>query len=177
MEILKDEVASTMSKMPGTISSNTSEGESYQIVKDKNGNITVFDYGNMLMTKLQYEDRFDKFNWQLEEGMDTIATYSCQKATLNFRGRKYIAWFTTDIPTSEGPWKFSGLPGLIVKVEDSDQLFSFKMIGLIQPKHPFPFKISKTDYLKVTRDDWNLAVQKRGLGMSANFTGGILTIG
>lgn len=177
MHVLKDEDAGAMAKMPGTISSNTREGESYQIVKDKIGNITVFDYGNTVLTKLQYEDNIGKFNWQLEESMDTIATYSCQKATLNFRGRKYIAWFTADIPTSEGPWKFSGLPGLIVKVEDSDQLFSFTMIGLIQPKDPLPFKISKKDYLKVSRDDWNQSVQKRGLGMNANFTSGIMTIG
>ena len=48
-----------------------------------------------------------------------IKTYTCKKATTHFRGRDYIAWFTTDIPIVAGPWKFNGLPGLVIDIEDT----------------------------------------------------------
>jgi GLPGLI family protein len=47
-----------------------------------------------------------------------IGSYNCNKATADFRGRRYMAWYTEQIPVSAGPWKFNGLPGLILKVED-----------------------------------------------------------
>jgi GLPGLI family protein len=47
-----------------------------------------------------------------------IGNYICKKATTDFRGRLYVAWYTEQIPVSAGPWKFNGLPGLILKVED-----------------------------------------------------------
>ena len=167
-----------LSKMPGTVMSNTLDGESYQIVKDKKSSvITVFDYvGATGATKLQYEDKTGKLNWELVDGTDTIARYACQKATLKFRGRNYTAWFTTDIPVGDGPWKFSGLPGLILKVEDADQLFSFSLIGLTQPKTPLPLFLSKSDYLKCTREEFEKQLKKRGMGMQVNFVNGDMSI-
>ncbi|TCC98297.1 GLPGLI family protein [Pedobacter psychroterrae] len=178
INIYKGAEAKDFSKMPGTVMSNTMEGESYQIVKDKHaGVITVFDYvGATGTTKLQYEDKVGKLNWELVEVTDTIAGYPCQKAILKFRGRNYAAWFTTEIPVSDGPWKFSGLPGLILKVEDADQLFSFSLIGLTQPKTPFPLFISKSDYLKCTRAEFDKQVMKRGMGMQINLMNGDMSI-
>jgi GLPGLI family protein len=177
MNVVKDEETSSLSEMTGTVSTNIQEGESYQIVKAKNGNVTVFDYGANALTKLQYEDNFGKLDWQLEAGTDTISSYDCQKATLKFRGRTYTAWFTSDIPVSEGPWKFSGLPGLILKVVDSEKLFSFVMIGLTQPKNVMSFEIPKSEFLKVSKQDYTKQVLKRALGMKVNFTNGIMTVG
>ncbi|WP_316822927.1 GLPGLI family protein [Pedobacter gandavensis] len=167
-----------LSKMPGTKQSNTMEGESYQIVKDKQtGLITVFDYINTIgAMKFQYEDQFPKLNWQLVEGTDTIATYVCQKAVLKFRGRNYTAWFSPEIPINDGPWKFAGLPGLILKVEDADQIFSFTLIGMTQPKTPIPMLITKSDYLKCTRAEFAKQLEKQGLGAQINFTNGAMIV-
>lgn len=60
------------------------------------------------------------FNWQVDNSTKlTILGFNCTKATCNFAGRDYEAWFTTEIPISDGPYKFNGLPGLIVKIADS----------------------------------------------------------
>ncbi|MEJ7558081.1 MAG: GLPGLI family protein [Pedobacter sp.] len=177
VNVIKDDETGSMSEMEGTVSSSALEGESYQIIKSRRGEVTVFDYGQHIVTKLQYEDNFPKLIWQLQEGTDSIGGYACQKATLNFRGRNYTAWFTTEIPISEGPWKLSGLPGLILKVEDAEQLFSFIMIGLIQPKQIMPYQVAKSEYLKISREDYRKQVLKRGAGMKVNFTNGIMTIG
>lgn len=177
VNVIQDDQTNSMSEMQGTVSSNAVEGESYQIVKSKNGNITVFDYGASALLKVQHEDNFGKLNWHLEDGIDTIASYACQKATITFRGRNYTAWFTTEIPISEGPWKLSGLPGLITKLVDSEQLFSFVMIGLTQPQKQMTFQIPKSEYLKVSREDYRKQLLKRAPGMKVNFTNGIMMIG
>jgi GLPGLI family protein len=176
MNVFKGDQAGKVTNMPGTLGSNATEGESYQILKDKKGSITVFDYVSNMSPKLRYEENLGKLDWQLEDGTDTIATYVCQKATLKFRGRNYTAWFTPDIPVSDGPWKFSGLPGLILKVEDADQLYSFTMIGMIQPKDPLPILIEKTDYLKITKEDYNKQIKKKSMGMYVNFSNGIVNL-
>lgn len=69
-------------------------------------------------------------NWKLDNDTLTILGYLCYKASTSFRGRDYLAWFTLDIPVDDGPWKFYGLPGLILKVEDSQKLFEFRAIGI-----------------------------------------------
>ncbi len=63
-------------------------------------------------------------------GDTTIVGYKCKKAICNFRGRKWTAWYTLDIPISEGPWKLDGLPGMIFKAIDSLNQFSFECIGV-----------------------------------------------
>lgn len=64
------------------------------------------------------EEKNEKPVWTLLPDTATILTYHCWKATGHFRGRSYTAWFTMEIPVSEGPWKLCGLPGLIIKAED-----------------------------------------------------------
>ena len=56
--------------------------------------------------------------WQLQEEYKKVSGYQCQKASTTFRGRNYEAWFTSEIPLSFGPWKFNGLPGLILEIYD-----------------------------------------------------------
>jgi GLPGLI family protein len=67
--------------------------------------------------------------WTIMEERATIIGYKCQLATCTYRGRSYNAWFTMDIPLSYGPYKFGGLPGLVVKIEDSKGHYVFEAIG------------------------------------------------
>lgn len=68
-------------------------------------------------------DHVPKPNWKIEnDHTKTIAGYKCIKATGTFRGSKVIAYFTKDLPYSAGPFKFYGLPGLIldIRAESND---------------------------------------------------------
>jgi GLPGLI family protein len=60
------------------------------------------------------------FDWQLTSETKDVAGYTCSMAIGNHRGRTFKAWFTSEVPMNAGPWKFSGLPGLILEVNDEE---------------------------------------------------------
>ncbi|WP_313099764.1 GLPGLI family protein [Epilithonimonas sp.] len=68
-------------------------------------------------------------SWKILPDKKTIDKFEVQKATLDFGGRTWTAWFSQDFPFQDGPYKFSGLPGLILEMEDSTGTHSFKFAG------------------------------------------------
>tara|TARA_B110001454_G_C12691103_1_gene422345 strand:+ start:266 stop:1057 length:792 start_codon:yes stop_codon:yes gene_type:complete len=66
-----------------------------------------------------------KINWKIENEFKKIGNLKCQKAYGVFRGRNYIAWFTTTFPLPTGPWKLQGLPGLILEAYDENKEVNF----------------------------------------------------
>ena len=70
------------------------------------------------------------FQWQLQDGDSLICEYPCKKATVSFRGRSWIIWYTLELPYSDGPWKFCGLPGLVLFAKESEGLFCFECSGI-----------------------------------------------
>lgn len=65
----------------------------------------------------------EKESWKILEETRELSGFLVHKATTKFRGRNYIAWYTPEIPLPYGPWKFNGLPGLILEVYDEDKIF------------------------------------------------------
>ena len=78
--------------------------------------------------RMGYEEEL-KFDWKISNEKQKIGEYNAQKATTEFGGRKWTAWFSTDIPFPDGPYKFFGLPGLIVKIEDEGNNYSWELKG------------------------------------------------
>jgi len=70
----------------------------------------------------------DKVNWKLENETKKIQNYKLQKAITSFGGREWTAWFTSEIPFQEGPYKFRGLSGLIFEIYDSEDLFHYTLV-------------------------------------------------
>lgn len=106
-----------------------------------------------------YQEQIPEFNWSIKPDKKMVAGYSCQKATTSFAGRAYEAWFTTDVPISEGPYKFSGLPGLIVAIEDTQHFFSFQLTSLIKPTTPEPITITTEKTISTTRKEFDKGTQ------------------
>lgn len=67
-------------------------------------------------------------NWKISDSTKTFAGYQVQKATTQFGGRNWVAWFSKDIPIPYGPYKFNGLPGLIMELYDGKKDYYFKVI-------------------------------------------------
>lgn len=70
-----------------------------------------------------------KPEWKILSEKQKIGEYNTQKATTTYGGREWTAWFSTDIPFQDGPYKFYGLPGLIVKLEDKTGSHIMTLIG------------------------------------------------
>jgi len=70
----------------------------------------------------------EKLDWKIAPEQKIIGKYRTQKAEVSYGGRNWIAWFTTELPFSDGPYIFHGLPGLIISIEDSNNDYSFNLI-------------------------------------------------
>lgn len=110
------------------------------------------------------EDR--PFNWKILPEKQKIGEFEAQKAETTFAGRQWTVWFTTDVPFQDGPYKFHGLPGLIVKAEDKTkthvmELKALKPLVIVKQEDvnapdgkaiPFltkkPIEISRSQYAK-----------------------------
>jgi len=71
-----------------------------------------------------------KLNWKILPEKEKIGEFNAQKANVDFAGRQWTAWFVPDLPIQDGPYKFHGLPGMIVKIEDKTQSHSFVLKGI-----------------------------------------------
>ena len=80
-------------------------------------------------------ESIDKMVWKIKSDTKIKEKWKLQKATTKFGGRIWEAWFTTDIPFSEGPFKFRGLPGLIIELRDSKNNFSYELSRIEKPKN------------------------------------------
>ncbi|UOU99212.1 GLPGLI family protein [Chryseobacterium daecheongense] len=98
----------------------------YTVEKDKTNQKTFFKDRIGRDIYSYEEDR--PLNWKISSETTKIGEYKVQKAETDFAGRKWTAWFTTDLPYQDGPYKFGGLPGLIVKVEDDKGDYSFDLM-------------------------------------------------
>lgn len=102
---------------------------SYVIHKDR-GLHTIKFSDELEGVNFYYKEDFPPMKWKILSDKQVISGFNCQKATTKFRGRQYFAWFTADIPIQEGPYKFGGLPGLIVLLHDEKNDYRFEVIGI-----------------------------------------------
>lgn len=72
----------------------------------------------------------ETLEWRILPESKTIENFKVQKATTTFGGRNWIAWFTDEIQIQDGPYKFCGLPGLILHVEDEKGDHRFQLVGI-----------------------------------------------
>lgn len=115
------------------------------------------------------------FPWKILPETVKIGEYNTQKAEVVYGGRTWYAWFTQEIPLQDGPYKFSGLPGLIMKVQDAKGDYSFdlmqtkKIASVQQPQTRGQYiNISKSKYAdlekKFQKDPVSFSNSQRGGG-------------
>ena len=99
------------------------------------------------------KDNFIEYDWELTGETKNIGNYTSYKAVYeieeediqidNINGglkeekvtikRIVVAWYTPDVPISNGPSNYGGLPGLILEVNDGDQTIVCSEI-ILNPK-------------------------------------------
>ena len=86
------------------------------------------------------KDNLEAYDWKLTGEAKNIGNYTCYKAVYEkeeediqidmidgevkeekvTKKRTLVVWYTTDVPVSNGPNNYGGLPGLILEVNDGD---------------------------------------------------------
>lgn len=87
-------------------------------------------YAQLGVTSALIEEDYTRQDWTLKDSTKTLLGYPCQLATCCYHGRDYQAWFTSEIAIDNGPWKFKGLPGLILEVYDTKDHYHFSIEGI-----------------------------------------------
>ncbi|KFC22628.1 GLPGLI family protein [Epilithonimonas lactis] len=153
-----------------------------KIKKSKNSYFIIKNYPDfsVLMIsrigQVKYNVKDDRtISWNISPENDVLGNFKIQKAETEFAGRKWTAWFTTEIPIQEGPYKFRGLPGLILKIHDSTNSHTLTLAGIRKLKSVyskddnfvFDFgtnqNVSQDKYkqiLKEFRDDPNKSIRQ-----------------
>ncbi|SHE86300.1 GLPGLI family protein [Chryseobacterium vrystaatense] len=101
----------------------------FMVIKKKSQNKIAKFYKGLIDIYEMKED-FPNLQWQIYNTVKMIGDNKCQKASLDYKGRKWEAWFAIDIPISDGPYVFSGLPGLIISMSDASGSYSFDLTSL-----------------------------------------------
>ena len=92
--------------------------------------------------------------WTIEPATAPVAGYACQRATTSFGGRQWEAWFTREVPVGDGPYKFYGLPGLIVKVGDTRGHYLFELTQLRPLTPPVAIAPPETGAKLITKAEY-----------------------
>ncbi len=130
-------------------------------IKDLRMGITR-TYDKVYIDRYVYEEPLNPVKWKLETGTATVCGYQCRKATTSFRGRNWTAWYAPDVPIDNGPWKFGGLPGLILKVESDDGEQKFEAVSTHKNGHKIGLKNFR--YLPTTRERFNKELEEYKTG-------------
>lgn len=103
----------------------------------------ITTYKEIMEAPIAYSEIASK-NWVLHEKTKKISdTITLHLAELDFGGRKWLAWYSTQYSLSEGPYKFKNLPGLIFELYDSEKIFYFQLSKIFKKEKKYNFNFNK----------------------------------
>ena len=114
---------------------NADQIEEFTVVKnfEKNEKYKIVEYAfDKYKIKIDSEQK-----WIVSEDSKFISDFKCQKATIDYGGRKWIAWFNSDLNLSNGPYIFDGLPGLVFEIYDQNKDYNFTLTKVEKLKDNF----------------------------------------
>ncbi|ADV48388.1 Protein of unknown function, Porph ging [Cellulophaga algicola DSM 14237] len=154
--------------MKNSQDTNNPDDETELIIKSKRNEFVFKDFKEK---KIFYRDRIglkdfkikdslSNTQWNLTTTTKEILGYLCQEATTNYGTREYTAYFTTQLNYPDGPWRFSGLPGLILEIKSDDDFFKLIATSIAIKKEQL---VLENPYIKEKLISWGefLALYKK----------------
>lgn len=116
-------------------------------------------------------------SWRLDNQKDTIILgYACQKAFTSYAGRDYIAWYSPHIPLNDGPYKFSGLPGLIMKISDTKNQHCFTVTSIKKVNYFQPITFAPHEYVTISAEEYIKIMRNKMVRLFGSVLDGTITI-
>ncbi len=117
--------------------------------------------GRGMMSFTAFDDKYYKvqqkmrMNWKLEAKADTVILgFHCQKACITYAGRDWVAWYSPQIPLPDGPYKFNGLPGLILRISDTRKQHCFALNAIKEVTYNQPILMQTRSFEDITAEDY-----------------------
>lgn len=139
----------------GAMASQLAEAGRHGEIPNRSASMYVFkDYGTRHKTVYDdysdqfavYHEPFAEMAWEIvADSTKTVLGYECLMARSDYHGRRWTVWWAPEIPIHDGPWKFAGLPGLILKAAESQGMHSFTANGI---------ETTGEDMPGMPREDW-----------------------
>jgi GLPGLI family protein len=132
-------------------------------------------------------DELPQYNWQLSQETKMIGNYTCYKATylpeltesqkeakakkeeekeagglfaqIEAKDRTVTAWYTPEIPVSNGPGEYQGLPGLILEVKELNTILLVTKIEM-NPEKELNIKKPSTGK-EINQKDFDALAKKK----------------
>ena len=128
---------------------------SYSVYKNyPAGKITTTDVLSMTAQWCLYEEPLPEFSWEIMDDTAEIIGFHVQKAVCDFGGRTWEAWFAEELPFNDGPYKFSGLPGLILSIADTQNHYRFELVSVEVPDPDTKIEFEEQEYMTTTKESF-----------------------
>lgn len=125
----------------------------YSIYKDNKCSKLTY-LGHVMPIRFKYEEDMREIKWTLGADTGRVMGYFVNQAFTDYGGRKWVAWYSTEIPFNDGPYKFGGLPGLILKIYDLKEDYIFEAVKIERLKEPMDIELSERDVVSTTRQNF-----------------------
>ncbi|RKS26822.1 GLPGLI family protein [Flavobacterium endophyticum] len=119
----------------------------------KIGNYTCYKAVSVIPVTKEDMEEYEKMKKKKSEGTTQLFTVSEPKE------RTITVWYTPEIPISQGPGEYWGLPGLIMEVSDARTVVLCSKI-ILNPKDKITIKVPKSGK-KVTKKEYDILIEKQ----------------
>ncbi len=178
----KNEKLSKPNPMAGGFSITVTDGSDliYKNIKENRYTNKTEMYGKVFLIQDALKDN----NWELADETKNIGDYTCFKATFNeeyttqtissdgemesvTKNRTTTAWYTPQLPISNGPSEFYGLPGLILEINDGELTLVCTKI-VLNPSEKVEIE-EPTKGKKVSQSEFDKIMEKKNKEMMEQF--------
>ncbi len=122
----------------------------FRIYKDYENNKIIY-WGHIVPTRFKYEEEMSEIKWNLGSDTARVMGYLVNQAFTSYGGREWVVWYALGLPINDGPYKFSGLPGLILKAYDLKKDYIFEAVSIEKLMEPADIEMSERDAVTTTR--------------------------
>lgn len=139
------------------------------------------DKGSMIFTAFDDSKYYKveqpmQMNWKLDARKDTVILgYACQKACTSYAGRDWVAWYSPHIPLSDGPYKFNGLPGLILKISDKKNQHCFTLNSIKKVSYMQTINLRTGSFVDITAEEYTKIMKNKMMRLYGTLQSGAVT--